>query len=324
MKRFSTMIRILTIGVLVVFSGATAAQDYPIKPIRIILPQAPGGSSTALARLIGQKLTENWGQPVIVDNRPGGNGLIATQALLKSPPDGYTARYVTTAEATLPSLVPKLPYDTIKDFAPVATLVTGVYVLVLHPSLPVKSVKELIALAKAKPGQLNFGSSGNGQGAHLAAEQLKILAGIKMQHIPYKGTGPAMIDLLAGRIALMFTTPFNAVSRVKSGRLKALAVGSETRVSAMPQVPTFTESGLPGMDVNVWHGIVMPGGTPKAIIEKLSAEIGRILTTPDVKKFLEAQGFEPFISTPDQFVALFKADMIKYAKIVETANIRIE
>lgn len=325
MKLSTAAVRILTVGVLLAFAGTTAAQRaYPNKPIRIIVTVAPGGSVDYLARLVGQTLTESWGQQVIVDNRPGGNNVIGSEALVRSPPDGYTITLVSTAHATNPLLLPKLPYDTVKDFAPVATVSSGVWVLVLHPSVPANNLRELIALAKSKPGQLNYSSAGSGTGNHLGAEFFNIVAGVKIQHIPYKGGGPAIVNLVGGQVDLSFGSAVSVIPHINSGRLKAIAITRETRSSTLPQLPTFTEAGLPGFDVKNWYGVLAPGRTPKAIIDTLSTEIARILTTPAVKEKLVSQGMEPLISNPDQFAAFLKVETARYAKVIEAAQIQLE
>ena len=277
---------------------ALAQATYPTKPIRFISPFAPGGSTTAMARLIGQKLTESWGQQVIVDNRPGGNTIIGTDTLAKSTPDGYTIILTTNTHVINPSLIPKLPYDPIKDFAPVGTVYSSEFVLVINPTVPAGNLQELIALAKSRPGQLNYATTGAGGSGHLANELLNILAGIKTQHIPYKGAGPALVDLIGGQVQMFINNPLTVIPHIKSGRLKAIAITGEARVAALPQVPTFTEAGLPGLDVKPWFCVLAPAGTPKTIIDKLSTEIARIMAMPDVQDYLAKQGMDPFSSTP--------------------------
>ncbi len=324
MKVFSAVARMVMLGILMAIAGYAAAQEsYPSKPIRFITPYAPGGSTTVVARLVGQKLSENWGQQVMVDNRPGGNTIIGTEALYRSAPDGYTILLAGTPHVVNPSMLPT-PYDAIKDFAPVATATSNEVLLVVHPSVPANNLKEFIALAKAKPGQLNYATSSTGGSPHLASELFNIMAGVKTQHIPYKGGGPAVTDLIGGQVQLIFAIPTNVIAHVKSGRLKAIAVSGETRLSSLPQVPTFTESGLPGFSAKTWYGVLAPAGTPKPIINKLSGEIAKILAMPDIKQKLAAQGFEPFISTPEEFAALIKADLAKYAKIIKAANIKAD
>jgi len=320
-----TVARILVIAMLTALHGLANAQEaYPSKPIRFIIPFTPGGSTSVLARLIGQKLSESWGQQVIVDNRPGGNTIIGSEALVKSAPDGYTILQVTPFHVTNPHLFPKLPYDPIKDFAPVATLVVSEFVLVLNPGVPANDLRELIALAKSKPGQLNYASTGNGGATHLASEFFNIMAGVKVQHIPYKGTVPALTDVIGGQVQMLFAIPIIAIPHINSGKLKAIAISGEKRWSAIAQVPTFTEAGLPNFDVKAWYGVLAPAETPKEIVNKLSAEIARILALPDIKEKLLGQGMDPFVSTPEQFAALIKADLAKYARIIKAANIKIE
>jgi tripartite-type tricarboxylate transporter receptor subunit TctC len=325
MKRFSNPVaRMLILGMLMVPVGSAVAQQaYPNKPIRFLVPYASGGSPGILTHLIALKLAERLGQAVIVDFRPGGNTTIGADALAKSPPDGYTIMTIATTHVIVPNLVPT-PYDAIKDFAPVATLATTEYILVSHPSLAANNLKELIALAKSKPGQLTYASSAAGSTTHLAAELFDMMTGVKMLHVPYKGAGPAITDLLGGHVHLFFASPISVVPLIKSGQLKALAITGDTRLPALPQVPSFTEAGLPGLDVKTWLGVLAPAGTPEAIIDRLSSEFAKILVMPDVKETLTSQGLDPFISTPDQFAALMKADMAKFGKVIKTANIRIE
>ncbi len=324
MKICTTLAQLVTVGVLMaVASSATAQRAYPSKPIRFIVPYAQGATTTELAHLLGQKLTESWGQPVIVDNRPGGNTVIGSEALVKSTPDGYTILLVTTAHVINPNLFPT-PYDAIKDFAPVATVVRAALVLVLSPSVPANNLQEFIALAKSNPGQLNHASAGIGGTTHLALEFFNIVAGVKIQHISYKGGGQALSDLIGGHVQLAFAVPDTVIAHIKSGRLRAIATSGETRSSALPQVPTFTEAGLPGFDAKIWYGVLAPAAIPKEIVDKLSTEIARILTVPEFKEKLISQALEAFISTPDQFAALMKADMSKFAKVIKTANIKIE
>jgi len=325
MKTFNAVMRMVTAGVLMAIAGTTAAQqDYPNKPIRFIVPFPPGGSTDPIARLIGQKLTESWGQQVIVDNRPGGNTIIGTEALAKSPPDGYTMLTATSTFVISPHLVPNLPYDSFKDFSPVATLTITEMVLVLNASVPANNLQELIALAKSKPGQLNCASSGTGSANHLASEFFNLQAGIKTQHVPYKGGGPVLADLLGGIVQMAFSPPLAFLPHIKSGRLKPIAVSGETRHPSLPQVPTFAEAGLPGYSIGYWIGVLAPAGTPKAVIDKLSNEIGRILARPDTKEKIALQGMESFISTSEQYAALLKADTAKWGKVIKTANIKLK
>ena len=325
MSKFTfTVARMLTLGMLLTVAGPGAAQqDYPSKPIRFISPYAPGGSTSVVARLLGQKLNESWGQPVIIDNRPGANTIIGSEALVKSPPDGHTIMIVNTAHVINPNLF-ATPYDAVKDFAPVATLVTTEYFLALNAAVPANTLKEFIALAKAKPGELNYGTSGAGGAGHLATELFCTEAGIKTQHVPYKGTGPALTDLISGQIQFYLSPPIVTISHIKSGRLKALAITGEIRSPAMPQVPTFAEAGLPSFDVRFWQGILAPAGTPKPVVDKLAAEIAKILNMPDVKETLATQGMTPLVTSPERFGALIKADLATLAKVIKTANIKLD
>jgi tripartite-type tricarboxylate transporter receptor subunit TctC len=304
-------------------SYAAAQATYPVKPIRWIVPFPPGGSTTIIARLLGQKVTERLGQQVVVDNRGGGNTIIGSEAMLRAAPDGYTILQVTSTHVINPSLL-KTPYDALKDFAPIATLVATETLLVANPSLPANNLQELIALAKAKPGQINFGSSGSGTTNHLAMELFAIMAGIKLQHIPYKGAGPGTTDLMGGQIQLFSNNALPLTPMVKSGKIKAIAVSGEKRLRSLPDVPTFTQSGLPGYDVKSWQGLLAPARTPKPIIDKLSQEIGHLLGTPEISETLLNMGADPFISTPEEFAALIKRDLVRYAKLIKQANIKLE
>lgn len=326
MSKFSLATkRMLIAGVLMAIAASTSAQQaYPGKPIRFITPYAPGGSTTILARMIAQNLTESWNQQVFVENRPGGNTVMGTETLARSAPDGYTIMLTSNIHVINPNLYPKLPYDPVKDFAPIGTVSRVEIVLVVHPSVPANNLQELIALAKAKPGQLNYASSGSGGAGHLATEMFSVMTGVKMQHIPYKGGGAALIDLVGGQVDLSFAAPLEFAPHIKSGKLRAIAVSGEVRLPVLPQVPTFTEAGLPGLDIAFWQGILAPAGTPKTIVDKISTELARILAMPDIKEKLVFQGVEPFINTPEQFAALIKADLAKFAKLIKTANIKLE
>ncbi len=324
MKRVMPALQGLAAAITIMFSFVVFAQPiYPNKPIRIISPYAPGGSVTAMARLVSQKLSDSLGQQLFVDNRPGGNTVIGADALAKSAPDGYTIMAMALDHVIVPNLV-STPYDAVRDFAAVATLASSEYVLVLNPKVPASTLQEFIALARARPGQLNFGTSGNGSGIHMAAELFNLLTGVKIQHIAYKGSGQALTDLMGGQVQMMFTSPVNGIPHIKSGRLKAIAYASETRSPVLSQVPTFAEAGLAGFEMKTWYGILAPAGTPREIISKLATEITKMLNTSDLKEQLASQGVEPFISTPEQFAALMKADMAKFARVVKAANIRIE
>ena len=300
-----------------------AQATYPSKPIRLIVPFPPGGSTTIVARLIGQKLTDSWGQQVVVDNRGGGNTIIGSEAMVKAAPDGYTLLHVTSTHVINPSLL-KTPYDAVKDFAPVATMVGTETLMVVNPQVPASNLQEFIALAKAKPGQLNFATSGSGTTNHLANELFSIMAGIKMQHIPHKGAGPAVTDLIGGQVQLFMNNSLPLTPFVKAGRIRAIAVSGESRLLSLPDVPTFTQAGLPGYEVKSWQGILAPAKTPKPIVDKLSDEVARILRRPEVRDNLLVMGADPFVSTPQQFSELIKLDLVKYAKLIKEAKIRLE
>ncbi|MFH1558318.1 MAG: tripartite tricarboxylate transporter substrate binding protein [Pseudomonadota bacterium] len=323
MKFFPAVAQLVTAALLMALTGGVVAQQaYPNKTIRLIVPFPPGGGVTIIARLIAPKLMEGLGQPVIVDNRPGGNTIIGTEAVAKAAPDGYTLLMISSAHVINHFTLPNLPYDSFKDFAPVATSYKSRYILIAHPSLPANNLREFIAPAKARPGQLNYSSSGTGGVQHLAGELFSVTAGVKIEHIPYKGGGPAITDLLGGQVEFSFQPLSTVFIHVKAGRLKALAVPDEVRAPLLPQVPTFAEAGLPGFHVSSWGGVLAPARTPRAIIDKLSAEIGRILATPDMQKQLVNQGQEALISTPEQFASMMKEEMTKIAALVKVVHIK--
>ena len=324
MRILAAALQILIMGMLIALAGPAAAQQaYPNKPIRIIIPFPPGASNDILGRLVGKKLTDTLGVQTIVDNRGGASTIIGASALLKAPPDGYTIMVTSSTHIITPLLMPT-PYDAVNDFAAVTTIDSSDYVLVVHPSLPANTLQEFIALAKARPGQLNYASSAKGSGNHLSAELLAMRTGIKMQHVPYKGGGPAVIDLMAGQVQMFFNSPSSIVPYVKGGRLKAIAVTGENRMAALPNVPTFTESGLPDFYVKSWHGVLAPLATPKAIIDKLAAEITQILAMPDTVETLASLGMLPFSSTPEQFAALLRSDTVRFAEVIKAANIKAD
>jgi tripartite-type tricarboxylate transporter receptor subunit TctC len=304
-------------------AGAAAQQDYPTKPIRYISPYPPGGSTTYIARLIGQQLTEAWGQQVVVDNRGGANTIIGTHAALSSRPDGYT---LVSVGGTLAGnhWLAKTPYDALKDLAPIATVVSYENVLVVPPMLRVNTVAELIALAKAKPGELTYGTSSTGGPTHLVAELFNTVAGIRTRHIPYKGGGPAVVELMGGHIQIFFSNPVNVATQIRSARLRPIAVTGKSRMPAFPDVPTFTEEGLPAVTLTNWMGVGGPAGIPKPIIDKLSAEIRKLVALPDSKEKLNLQGFEPYYNNPEQTAVLLRADITRYGKIIKEANIKVE
>ena len=317
---------LIVIGAVMSFAAPVAAQQaYPNRVIRLIVSFPPGGSTDVVARLIADKLSKNMDQRVIVDNRPGGSTVVGTLTLAKSPPDGYTIMMITGSSHVLNSLlIPKLPYDTLMDFAAVATVSRSEYLLVVHPSLPVRNLRQFIALAKARPGELNYATSGSGTAVHLGVEMLKDMVGIKMEHVPYRGSGPALVDLLGGQVQVSFIAPLNVMSYVKAGRLRPIALAGEKRLPVLPQVPTFIEEGVPGFTLKNWYGILAPAGTPKPIIDKLSTEIAQALATPDINEKLSSQGMAPMISGPDSLTALIKEEIAKFDKVIKSANIKLD
>jgi len=300
-----------------------AQQAFPNRPVRIIIPFTPGGTNDILARFLAPKLAENLGQNVIVDNRPGGNTVIASQALLAANPDGHTLSLPGNSHVLVPYLSKTpLPFDSLRDFAPVASLArTGLF-LVVHPALPAKNLPEFIALAKAKPGALNSAAPG-GSINQLATEMFNSLAGVKLVHIPYKGSAPAMADVMAGQAQLSFQTPATVLGNVRAGTLRALAISGETPFND-PKVPTFTQAGLSGFDVSLWFGLLAPAGTPRAVVDRLNAEVAKVITTPDFREKIAAQGLEVFVSTPAQYGTLLKNEYEKFGRIVKAAGITPE
>jgi tripartite-type tricarboxylate transporter receptor subunit TctC len=303
----------------------TAAQPYPSKPVRMIVPFPAGGATDIVGRLIAQKLTEAWNQQVIVDNRGGAGGTIGSDVAAKSPPDGYTMLLGTSStHAVAPSLYSKLPYDPVRDFAPVTLAATATILLAVHPSLPVHNVKELIALAKRQPNALSFASSGNGGISHLIGEQFKSTAGVQMLHVPYKGDTPALVDLVSGQVHLMFGTAVSFLPYVKAGRLRAVAVTNPQRSPIVPNVPTIAESGLPGFEALQWFGLFLPAGTSRDIVSKLHADTVKVLKLADVRERLAGLGAEVAGNAPEQFAAFQKADSVKWARIVKESGAKID
>lgn len=315
---------LIIIAGILLCAGRTMAQDYPAKPIRFIIPLAPGGGGDILARSIAQKLNEKWGQPVIVDNRPGGGGVIGTEVVAKAPADGYTILMIATNHTVNPSLIPKLPYDAIADFAPVTQLTASPNILVLHPSLPATSLKELIALARQRPGQLNYSSAGNGTAGHLAAELMKMMAKIDVVHVPYKAAPQALSDLVSGQIQLQFSNLMTALPHVKSGRLRGIAVTTIQRSPAIPELPTMDQAGLRGYRVDQTYGVVAPGRTPAPIVAKLNAEIVNILKSPDIGQRMSAEGAMLVGNTPQEYLEYLKAELQKWTRVVKEVGIRLD
>jgi tripartite-type tricarboxylate transporter receptor subunit TctC len=315
----------LIAGVAAAGSALGQAPTYPTRPIRIVVPFPPGGATDILARDVAQKLTDAWGQAVIVDNRPGAGGNIGSELVAKAAPDGYTLEMGTVGtHAINASLYAKMPYDHVKDFAPVILVASVPNVLEVNPALPVNSVAELIAYAKANPGKLNFASSGNGTSIHLSGELFKVMAGVQMTHVPYKGSAPALQDLIAGQVQLMFDNLPPSLPQIKAGKLRALAVTSAARASALPDVPTVAEAGLPGFEASSWFGVLAPAGTPPAIVAKLNAEIARWLATPEAKEKLAKQGADAAGGSPEDFAKHIAAETAKWAKVVKESGAKID
>lgn len=312
---------LLALGALL--APAAVAQNFPSKPIQIIVPVGAGGINDIISRLIGQKLSERWGQPVVILNRPGAGGIIGTELAARAAPDGHAMVMVYSSHPVNPSLYAKLPYDSVKDFEPVTMVNTVNLVLVVNPSVPAKSLAELIALAKAEPGKLNYGAVGVGSLGHLAAMVLTRTAQVDIVHVPYKSAPEVSTALLGGDVKLFFDSPLTALPLIKSGRTRALAVTSVTRSSALPDVPTMAEAGLTGYEVVGWNGLLAPAGTPKPIIAKLNAEIVSILRSPDVMSTLRNQGVDVVAGTPEHFANVIRTDIAKWAQIIKEAGLRL-
>jgi tripartite-type tricarboxylate transporter receptor subunit TctC len=299
----------------VLLAAPLSAQTYPVKPVRLIVGFAAGGGTDTLARVVSKKLADTWPQPLVVENRPGADGAIATELVAKSPPDGYTVVMVSNAHTITP-FQRKLAYDPVKDFAPVTLVASTPNLLLVHPTLPVRNVKELVALAKSRPGQLSFGSSGTGTSPYLAMELFKSLTGTNIVHVPYKGSNPAVIDLMGGHIQLMFGAIPTTLLHVKSGRLRAIAISSPKRWPSVPDVPTVSESGLPGFDAATWYGLLAPSGTPTPIVNKLQTDVAGALHHPDVIAYAAEMGFESVGNKPDEFADVIRRDMAKWGKVI--------
>lgn len=319
--RRSALCVVATAALAAVLTLPQFAAAYPDRAIRIVVPFAPSGPAEVVARMVGQKLTETWGQQVLVENRPGGNTAIGSEVVARAAADGYSLLLVTTSHTVNPSLMRNYPLDVLRDFSPVILMIAAPNILVTHPSLPVRTVGDLIALAKARPGELNFASGSVGGSTHLAAELLGISAGVRMTHIPYKGAGPASIALISGEIPWMFGTIVPTLSQVQSGRLRLVAVTGAKRSPLAPETPTVAET-LPGFEATSWQGIAAPTGTPRQVIEKLHAVIARSLRTPEVREQLLRQGAEPVGGTPDEFAAYLRKETGKWARVVKTAGIK--
>ena len=317
-----SLLAIFLLGVAAPISGV--AQEYPSKPIRWIIPYPTGGTSDFLARLIGQKLTEAWKQSVLIDNRSGANGNIGTELAAKSLPDGYTLLLVASTFTMNPAVYSNLAFDTEKDFAPVTTILWQPYLLSVHPSLPVTTVKELISLARARPGAIDYGSGGVGNATHIAGERFASMAGVKLNHVPYRGVGPSITALLSGEVQLLYASSVAVQPFIKSGRMKILAVTGVKRIAQMPEVPTVSEAGVPGYVEGNWQAVLVPSKTPRPVVSRLNQELVRIVKTPEISAQILQVGADVIASTPDETGALIRNDLKKYADVVKRLNIRAE
>jgi tripartite-type tricarboxylate transporter receptor subunit TctC len=324
MKTQIMQVFLRAVGIFLACCTFAQAQTYPSKSIRIVVPFAPGGGADIIARVIAQKLTESWGQQVIVDNRAGASGNIGTEIVARAAPDGYTLMLTSSALAINPSVFKSVPYDAVKDFAPITQPALLPNILVVHPSLPVKTVKDLIAFAKSRPGQLAYASAGSGTGTHLAGEMFKLQAGVDMVHVPYKGGGAVITDLLSGQVPLTFATLPSVMPYVKAGRLRAVAMTTAKRYPGLPTLPTIIESGFPGFEISTWIGLLAPAATPRDIVNKLNTEVVRILKLPDVRERFEGLGMDPVGDTPEQFAQYIKSELTKYAKVVKQSGAKAE
>jgi tripartite-type tricarboxylate transporter receptor subunit TctC len=302
-------------------SALAQAQSYPSRPIRFIVPNAAGGTTDLVARTVAQRVSESIGQQLIVDNRPGSGGIIGTETVAKSTPDGYTLLMATIGNIAIsPHLYAKLGYDAVRDFSPITQLASAAYMLIAHPSLPARSVKDLVAAAKSSPGQLNYASAGSGTGSHLAAELFKSVAQVNIVHVPYKGGTPGLLDVIAGNVQIMFNGIPSSMPHLKAGRIKAYAVTTSARSPAAPELPTIAESGYPGAEATSWTGVLAPAGTPTSIIERLHAEFAKVLQQPDVQARLSADGAVPVGSTPREFSQYIKTELAKWGKVVKASG----
>jgi tripartite-type tricarboxylate transporter receptor subunit TctC len=320
------MLRLFLAAALSMASATALPQGYPQRPVRIIVPYPPGSGTDIVARLLGQRIGESWGQPMVVDNRPGAGAIVGVEATAKAPPDGYTIGIADTGPLAInPALYPKLPYDPLRDFAPVIEVAKLPFMLVAHPSLGVSSVGELIAAAKRAPGRINYASVGNGSAVHLATELFRKQAGIDLVHIPYKGSAPALNDVVAGTTPVMFVNLLSGLQHVKSGRLRALAVATSSRVRALPDVPTVAEAGVPGYEFQAWFGIVAPAATPAPILDRLNAEFNRVLSAADVRdRLLNEGGMQPVGGSAAQFAALIAREKEHWGKLVKETGARVD
>ncbi|HEY6383910.1 MAG TPA: tripartite tricarboxylate transporter substrate binding protein [Pseudolabrys sp.] len=319
------LLRVIFAALLVGFSQQAALAQYPSKPVRIVVPYPPGGAVDAFARVLSQQLSDVWSQQVVVENRPGASTMIGAEQVAKSPADGYTL--LLTAEltfVTVPHLYEKIPFDPVKDFAPIAALVSATQALVANPSLPAKTVKDIVVLAKAKPGELSYGSFGIGSTGHLNMEVLQAMTGVRFNHVPYTGAGPAMNDVIGGHINFMFAALSIVKGNVQAGKLRMIGVGSDHRSREFPDVPTISESGASGFEAKSWFGLAAPAGTPADIIKKINKDVAKVLSDPAfADRYLAAQGLESIVSSPEQFVTFIRDETVKWGKVVKNANIKI-
>jgi tripartite-type tricarboxylate transporter receptor subunit TctC len=319
------MVRLLVAITVAGVAAGAGAQSYPTKPVRLIVPYPPGGATDVLSRTVGQKLAESLRQQFVIDNRSGASGILGLELAAKSVPDGHTIAMGQASNLAINlALMGKLPYDPVRDFAPISLVATSHSMLVVHPSLPVHSIKDLVALAKARPGAINFASAGRGSPGHILTERFKKAASIDMVHVPYKGANPALNDVVAGHVQLYFTSPISAQPFVQAGRLRRIATAGAKRSPAMPELPTIAESGYPEIESTSWWGLIAPAAVPREIIDRLGAETARILNTPDVKERLVSQGAEPAGTTPDQFAAFIKSEIVKWARMVKETGVKLE
>jgi len=321
------LVRVLIVAVGLLSADACLAQKgggYPSRPVRLVVPFAPGGTNDAIARIVAEKLAARLGQPFVVDNRGGANMVLGSEIVSRANADGHTIVIVGAGHSVNPSLRKRLPYDTLRDFAPIGLVAKGPYVMVVHPSVPAKTVGEFISWVKARPGEVNYASTGSGSPPHLAAELFKAAAGIDMQHIPYKGGGAVLPDLLGGRVSLFFGSVSTLKPQVQAGRLRAIAVTTTKRSPAMPELPTFIESGVKGYEVTGWYGLLVPGKTPSATVDRLNRELSQVLNDADARKRLARRGLEPAPGTAAEFAALIRSEIPKWAKVMRTAGVRPE
>jgi tripartite-type tricarboxylate transporter receptor subunit TctC len=320
MNRYNKLLAALLLAAI---SGTAAAQTWPAKPVRIVVGYPPGGPTDVLARIVAQKLTESWGQQVLVDNRPGASGMIGAEVTVRAAPDGYTLLMVPVTYAVTPSLYPKMSYDAVRDLAPVAQVAAAPFMLVVHPTLPVKTVKDLIALARSSPGQLNYASASTGGMPHLAGELFNTMTGVKMVHIPYKGAAPATTDLLSGQVSLMFNNMLSAMPHVKNNRLRAVAVTSSKRSAAVPELPTIAET-VPGYEASGWYAALAPAATPRELITRLNNDMNRVMKMPDVTQRLAGDGVEAVGTTAEQFGRYLRQEIVKWGKVVKASGAKAD